>query len=89
MKRSKDRFKLNYQYRVVPDKQQVDQLNEWLYKLCRIHNLMLEERFNWWERNRRPVNACLIFVTHLPELKDPPTYYSRICQSEYTNVYAG
>ncbi|WP_446387212.1 helix-turn-helix domain-containing protein [Coleofasciculus sp. B1-GNL1-01] len=46
MKRSKDTFKLNYQYRIVPNKQQSVQLNEWLYKLCRIHNLMLEERFN-------------------------------------------
>jgi len=77
LKRSKDTFKLNYQYRIVPDKQQTYQLNEWLYKLCRIHNLMLEERFNWWERNRSPVNACPIFVTYLPDLKDPPTYYSQ------------
>ena len=77
MKRSKDTFKLNYQYRIVPNDQQVYQLNEWLYKLCRIHNLMLEERFNWWERNRHSVNACPIFVTHLPELKEQPGYYSQ------------
>ncbi|MEQ9551935.1 MAG: transposase [Coleofasciculus sp. G3-WIS-01] len=77
MKRSKDTFKLNYQYRIVPDRQQTYRLNEWLYKLCRIHNLMLEERFNWWERLRSPVNACPIFVTYLPELKDQPTYYSQ------------
>jgi len=77
LKRSKDTFKLNCQYRIVPDKQQVYQLNEWLYKLCRIHNLMLEERFNWWEFNRNSVNACPIFITHLPELKDQPTYYSQ------------
>jgi len=77
LKRSKDTFKLNYQYRIVPNSQQVYQLNEWLYKLCRIHNLMLEERFNWWERNRHSVNACPIFVTHLPELKDQPSYYSQ------------
>jgi putative transposase len=77
LKRSKDRFKLNYQYRIVPNKQQTHQLNEWLYKLCRIQNLMLEERFNWWECNRSPVKACPIFVTHLPGLKDQPTYYSQ------------
>ncbi|WP_446350630.1 RNA-guided endonuclease InsQ/TnpB family protein [Coleofasciculus sp. F4-SAH-05] len=77
LKRSKDTFKLNYQYRIVPDKRQVCQLNEWLYKLCRIHNLMLEERFNWWECNRNSVNACPIFITYLPELKDQPTYYSQ------------
>ncbi len=77
LKRSKDTFKLNYQYRIVPDKQQVYQLTEWLYKLCQIHNLMLKERFNWWECNRTPVNACPIFITHLPELKDQPNYYSQ------------
>jgi len=77
LKRSKDTFKLNYQYRIVPNKQQSNQLNEWLYKLCRIHNLMLEERFNWWDCNRAPVNACSIFITHLPELKDQPSYYSQ------------
>ena len=77
MKRSKNTFKLNYQYRLVPSKQQSAQLNEWLYKLCRIHNLMLEERFNWWDCNRSPVNACSIFVTRLPELKDRPNYYSQ------------
>ncbi|MEQ9671657.1 RNA-guided endonuclease InsQ/TnpB family protein [Coleofasciculus sp. G2-EDA-02] len=77
MKRSQDRFKLNYQYRIVPSKEQLNQLNDWLYKLCRIHNLMLEERFNWWECNRTPVNACSICITHLPQLKDQPTYYSQ------------
>ncbi|MEQ9001624.1 MAG: transposase [Coleofasciculus sp. B1-GNL1-01] len=77
MKRSKDTFKLNYQYRIVPNKQQLSQLKEWLYKLCHIHNLMLSERFKWWACNRSPVNACPIFVTHLPELKDPPSYYSQ------------
>ncbi|MEQ9667090.1 RNA-guided endonuclease InsQ/TnpB family protein [Coleofasciculus sp. G2-EDA-02] len=77
MKRSKDTFKLNYQYRIVPSKQQVYKLKDWLYKLCRIHNLMLEERFKWWECNRTPVNACPIFVTYLSELKDQPTYYSQ------------
>ncbi|MEQ8756484.1 MAG: transposase [Coleofasciculus sp. G1-WW12-02] len=77
MKRSKDTFKLNYQYRIVPNKQQSNQLNEWLYNLCRIHNLMIEERFNWWDCNRSPVNACPIFITHLPELKDQPSYYSQ------------
>jgi len=77
VKRSKDTFKTSYQYRIVPNKQQSKQLNEWLCKLCRIHNLMLEERFNWWECNRSPVNACSIYITYLPELKDQPTYYSQ------------
>ena len=94
MKRSKDTFKLNYPYRIVPDNQQTYQLNEWLCKLCWIHNLMLEERFNWWECNRHPVNTCPIFITHLPELKDPPTYYSQKraahwSREAYKHLYEG
>lgn len=38
---------------------------------------MLEERLNWWDCNRSPVNACSILVTHLPELKEQPSYYSQ------------
>lgn len=37
---------------------------------------MLGERFDWWEQNRCPVNACPL-ICHLPELKDRPDYYSQ------------
>ncbi len=37
---------------------------------------MLGERFEWWERNRSPVNACPL-ICHLPELKDQPNFYSQ------------
>ncbi|EDX78326.1 hypothetical protein MC7420_8064 [Coleofasciculus chthonoplastes PCC 7420] len=30
---------------------------------------MLEERFNWWECNRSPVNACSIYITYYQNLK--------------------
>ncbi len=37
---------------------------------------MLAERFDWWEQNRCPINACPL-ICHLPELKDQPDYYSQ------------
>lgn len=44
--------------------------------LCAQYNYLLTDRFNWWEQNRSPVNACPL-VCHLPELRDNPDYYSQ------------
>lgn len=40
------------------------------------YNYLLAERFNWWEQNRTAVNSCPL-ITHLPELKEQPNYYSQ------------
>jgi putative transposase len=37
---------------------------------------MLGERFQWWEENRCALNSCPL-ITHLPELKDNPDYFSQ------------
>jgi putative transposase len=39
-------------------------------------NRQLGDRFDWWERNRSPINACPL-ITPLPELRDRPNYYSQ------------
>jgi putative transposase len=44
--------------------------------LCAQYNYLLADRFNWYEQNRSPVNACPL-VCHLPELRDNPDYYSQ------------
>ncbi len=44
--------------------------------LCAQYNYLLADRFNWYEQNRSPVNACSL-VCHLPELRDNPDYYSQ------------
>jgi len=51
-------------------------MSRWLDMLRLQYNWMLAERFQWWEENRSPVNACPL-VCHLPELKDQPDYYSQ------------
>jgi putative transposase len=44
--------------------------------LCAQYNYLLADRFNWYEQNRCPINACPL-VCHLPELRDNPDYYSQ------------
>ena len=41
------------------------------------YNYLLGDRFNWWEQNRSPINACSLVVCHLPELRDNPDYFSQ------------
>lgn len=65
-----------YQYRLRPTKQQIIEIDRWLAMLCSQYNYLLADRFDWYERNRSPVNACPL-VCHLPELRDNPDYYSQ------------
>jgi transposase len=54
-----------YQYKLRPTKQQVIELDRWLSMLCALYNYLLADRFNWYEQNRSPVNACLSSATYL------------------------
>lgn len=65
-----------YQYRLRPTKQQAIEIDRWLSMLCAQYNYLLADRFDWYERNRSPINACPL-VCHLPQLRDNPDYYSQ------------
>jgi putative transposase len=65
-----------HQYRLLPTANQKTTMNAWLDKLRLQYNWLLAERFNWWEQNRCPVNACPL-ICHLPELKEQPDYYGQ------------
>ncbi|NER47977.1 MAG: transposase [Symploca sp. SIO1A3] len=65
-----------YQYRLRPTRKQVAKIDRWLSMLCAQYNYLLTDRFNWYEQNRSPVNACPL-VCHLPELRVNPDYYSQ------------
>ena len=65
-----------YQYKLRPTKCQIAELDRWLSMLCAQYNYLLAARFNWYEQNRSPINACPL-VCHLPELRDNPDYYSQ------------
>ena len=65
-----------YQYRLRPTKQQAIEIDRWLSMLYAQYNYLLADRFNWYEQNRCPINACPL-VCHLPKLRDNPDYYSQ------------
>jgi putative transposase len=70
-------MKYTYQYKVIPTTEQKLELNAWL-RICQYwYNRQIGDRFDWWENNRTAVNACPIFVTSLPVLRDRPNYYSQ------------
>lgn len=75
-KRGDNRLRTAYQYKLRPTKQQRAEIDRWLPELCAQYNYLLADRFNWYEQNRCPVNACPL-VCHLPELRDTPDYYSQ------------
>jgi putative transposase len=69
-------MKYTYQYKALPTTQQKLELNLWLRISQYWYNRQLGDRFDWWEFNRSPINACPL-VTHLPQLRDKPNYYSQ------------
>jgi putative transposase len=69
-------MRLAYQYRLRPTAIQIQDLNHWLDMLRSQYNWLLAERFNWWELNRCPINACLLTSSIVPP-KEKPDYYSQ------------
>jgi putative transposase len=69
-------MRLAYQYRLRPTATQVQDLNRWLDMLRSQYNWLLAERFDWWELNRCPVNACPLTSSITPP-KEQPNYYSQ------------
>ncbi len=69
-------MRLAYQYKLRPTKEQAEKIDKTLEMLRLQYNYMLAQRFDWWEKNRCPINACPL-ICHLPELKDKPTYYNQ------------
>jgi putative transposase len=84
-----------HQYKLRPTKQQAIEIDRWLSMLCAQYNFLLADRFNWYEQNRCPINACPL-VCHIPELRDNPDYYSqkktlpnlKKTHSHYSEIYS-
>ena len=69
-------MRVAYQYKLLPTTKQKAKLNNWLSMLRHCYNWMLADRFDWYEQNRCPVNACPL-VCHLPPLREQPEYYGQ------------
>lgn len=51
-------------------------METWLNLLRRQYNYRLWERFNWWDSNRCPINACPLVCSIAPPT-EPPEYYGQ------------
>lgn len=69
-------MKYTYQYRALPTTQHKRELNLWLRTCQYWYNRQLGDRFDWWECNRTAVDTCPL-ITHLPQLRDKPNYYTQ------------
>ncbi|MGQ9869234.1 MAG: RNA-guided endonuclease InsQ/TnpB family protein [Leptodesmis sp.] len=69
-------MRIAYQYRLLPTSEQRAKLSRWLDMLRLQYNWMLADRFDWWEMNRCPVNACPL-VASIAEPREQPNYYSQ------------
>ncbi len=69
-------MKTTYQYRLKPNKEQRDIIDNTLDMLRYQYNYQLAQRFDWYERNRCYIDRCPL-VCHLPELKDRPNKASQ------------
>lgn len=69
-------MRIAYQYRLQPTYEQRCQMNRWLDMLRHQYNWLLADRFDWWEMNRCPVNACPL-VASIAEPREQPNYYSQ------------
>lgn len=69
-------MRLAYQYRLLPTAQQSAEMNRWLDMLRHAYNWLLADRFDWYEQNRCPINACPL-VCSIAEPREQPDYYSQ------------
>jgi putative transposase len=69
-------MKLAYQYKLLPTYEQRCRMDRWLEMLRHQYNYLLADRFDWWEMNRTPVNACPL-VCSIAEPREQPEYYGQ------------
>lgn len=70
------RMNISYQFKLLPTKEQRHRISRWLDMLRYAYNWMLADRFDWWEMNRCPINACPL-VCSIAEPREQPGYYGQ------------
>ena len=66
----------SYQYRLKPNKQQREIIDNTLDMLRCQYNYQLAQRFDWYEQNRCSIDRCPL-ICHVPELKEKPNRFSQ------------
>ena len=69
-------MRASYQYRLKPNKEQREIIDNTLDMLRCQYNYQLAQRFDWYERWGCSVDRCHL-VCHLPELKEKPNRFSQ------------
>lgn len=69
-------MKLAYQFKLLPTFDQQCRMSKWLDMLRHQYNYLLADRFDWWEMNRCPVNACPLLCSSA-EPREQPEYYGQ------------
>ena len=69
-------MRTSYQYKLKPNREQANKIDNTLNMLRHQYNFMLAQRFNWYEQNRCSIDRCPL-VCHSPELIDQPNYYNQ------------
>ena len=69
-------MRISYQYRLKPNKQQCQIIDNTLDMLRCQYNYQLAQRLDWYEHNRCSLDRCPL-ICHLPELKEKPNRFSQ------------
>jgi len=64
-------MRISYQYKLKPNKEQCEIIDNTLDMLRHQYNYQLAQRFDWYEQNRCSLDRCPL-ICYLPELKDRP-----------------
>ncbi|MDJ0594819.1 MAG: transposase [Pleurocapsa sp. MO_226.B13] len=69
---------LNYRYRIYPDSQQIELLNEWL-ETCRVsYNYALLELKDWIASRKCPIDRCSLESEYIMAIDYPfPSYHQQ------------
>ncbi len=51
-----------YQYKLKPNKQQIEIIEYWFHLLRLQYNYRMAERFDWYEQNRCNINSCPLIL---------------------------
>lgn len=72
---------VNYEYKLQPNKQQIETFETWLNVCKKVYNFALRERKDWVNSRSSAVNACSLVSEYILPADTPrPTYYSQ-CKS--------
>jgi putative transposase len=69
-------MRISYQYKLKPNKKQVQLIDNTLDMLRCQYNYMLAQRFDWYEQNRCSIDRCPL-VCHIPDLKEKPNRFNQ------------